>query len=429
MLFAICKTEASFWRRPSIGLLGHAAANHYSLLMLLDESERIPPQTAALWRRFLLIAALLMAAAALYRVPMELGRLAFEPLGSGASTDLVKRFREVHAWFAGSPVYGVIESADYPPASYIVMYPLTHWPTLEITRLVWTFTSILALAWLCLQAVRESGATTATATWFAALLPLSAYATAATIRIGQMGIHLLPVLLAGTLLVARDRPSWKRDLVACGLLVAALVKPTFAVPFFWVAFFRGGIRFTTLAVGGYIALTLWGAAYQHDSLPTLIEGWLAQSGNVEATTAHANVFSWLGRAGLDQWYLPTSLFILAAAGVWTWRYRNTDAWLLVAVASIVARFWSYHRWYDDLLMLPPMIVLLQMIHAEERARRRDLLAMGLLVLNVGFWLAPAQVLQAPPPWSDLFKLAKTTTWLAVLALLLVRTHRASARST
>jgi hypothetical protein len=38
------------------------------------------------------------------------------------------------------------------------------------------------------------------------------------------------------------------------------------------------------------------------------------------------------------------------------------------------------------------------------------------------------VLQAPPPWGDLFKLAKTTTWLATLALLLMRTHRSARAS-
>lgn len=391
--------------------------------MTLDDAGSSPAKIDRQWRRFLLLAAGLMAAGALYRLPLELGRLAFEPLGSGASTDLVKRFREVHAWFAGSPVYGVIESADYPPASYIVMFPFTHWPTLEITRLVWTISTIAALAWLCVIAIRESGATSARETWFMGLLPLSAYATAATIRIGQMGIHLLPVLLAGTLLIARAERSWRRDLIATGLLVAALIKPTFAVPFFWVAFFRGGVRFTALAVGAYIGLTFWGAAYQQDSLPTLIEGWLGQSGNVEAATAHANVFSWLGRAGLEAWYLPASLFVLGAAGAWTWWNRHADTWLLVAVASIVARFWSYHRWYDDLLMLPPMIVLFQMILAGERSGQRDLVPMALLIANWAFWLAPAQVLQAPAPWSDVFKVAKTATWLAILALLVVRTHR------
>jgi hypothetical protein len=114
--------------------------------MTLDDSAPVPPHRDLHWRRALYVAALLMAAAALYRVPMELGRLAFEPLGSCAASELVKRFREVHPWFEGVPVYGVIDSEDYPPASYIVMYPFTHWPTFDTTRLVWTITTVLALS-------------------------------------------------------------------------------------------------------------------------------------------------------------------------------------------------------------------------------------------------------------------------------------------
>ena len=391
--------------------------------MSLDESAGGAAHPDQLWRRFLVVAVCLMVAAALYRVPNELLRLAFEPMGSGASTDLVKRFREVHEWFAGRPVYGVVESADYPPASYIVLFPFVHWPTLEITRLVWTVSTIAVLAWLCVMTVRESGAKTAAERWFAALMPLSTYATAANIRIGQMGLHLVPLLLLGILMLSRQHPSWRRDSVASGLLVMALVKPTFSVPFFWVAFFKGGVRFTALAVVGYIALTIWGASWQADSLPTLIQGWLGQSGNVEATTAHANIYSWLGRAGLDSWYLAGSLAILAAAGLWTWRYRAADTWLLIAVASIVARFWSYHRWYDDILLLPPMIALFRMVSGGERDGRRDLIAMALLVLVWAFGMAPAQVLSAPAPWGDLFKVAKTLTWVTLLAVLMVRAHR------
>ncbi len=393
--------------------------------MSLDDLAPDSAQRDQLWRNFLLIAACLMAAAALYRVPLELSRLAFEPLGNGASTDLVKRFREVQAWFDGRPVYGVIESADYPPASYIVMYPFVHWPTLEITRLVWTATTIAGLTWLCFITVRESGARTAVERVFVALLPLATYATAANIRIGQMGLHLVPLLLAGLLMLAYQERSWKRDLLATGLLVAALIKPTFSVPFFWVAFFRGGIRLTALVVGGYVALTLWGAAYQHDSLPVLIQGWLGQSGNVEATTAHANLHTWLGGAGLQDWYMPGSLIVLTVAGAWTWWYRDADPWLLIGVASLVARFWSYHRWYDDILLLPAMIALYRIITVKEREGQRDLLAMGLFVLVWGFSISPAQFLEMPAPWSNLFKGAKTITWILLLIEFLRRTHHVS----
>jgi hypothetical protein len=392
--------------------------------MSLDDLAPEPAQRDQLWRNFLLIAACLMAAAALYRVPVELSRLASEPLGSGAATDLIKRFREVQPWFDGRQVYGVIESADYPPASYVLLYPFIHWPTFEITRLVWMASTIAAMLWLCVITLRESGASTAVERAFVVLLPLSMYATAANIRIGQMGLHLVPLLLGGLLILAHRERSWKRDLLAAVLLVAALIKPTFSVPFFWVAFFRGGIRLTAIVVVAYVALTFWGAAYQHDSLIALIQGWLGQSANVEAGTAHANLHSWLASAGRQDWYIAGSLLVLVAAGLWTWWFRAADAWLLIAVASLVARFWSYHRWYDDILILPSMIALYRMIAAEEREGRRDLVAMGLFVVLWGFSISPAQFMEMPAPWGNLFKAAKTITWVLLLIELLRRTHRA-----
>ena len=391
--------------------------------MTLDDPARELEQRDPLWRTFLLLAACLMAAAALYRIPVELGRLATEPLGTGAATDLIKRFREVQPWFDGRPVYGVVESADYPPASYIILYPLVHWPSFEIARLVWTLTTVAAMLWLSVIMVRGTRASKPVEQAFVVLLPLASYAAAANIRIGQMGLHLIPLLLTGLLMLAYKDRSWKRDVLAAALLVAALVKPTFSVPFFWVAFFRGGFRFTVLAVVAYVGLTLWGAAYQPDSLVVLIQGWLGQSGNVDATTAHANLFTWLATAGLEDWYLPVSLLVLVAAGAWTWWYRKADAWLLIAVASLVARFWSYHRWYDDILLVPPMIVLYRMISEKEREGERDLVAMGLFVMAWGFSISPAQFLEMPDPWGRLFKGVKTITWVLLLIELLRRTHR------
>jgi len=379
--------------------------------------------TDRLWRAFLLAAVALMAVAALYRVPTELWRLAFEPLGHGASTDLKKRFIEVHEWFAGRPVYGVVESADYPPASYPVLFPLVHWPTLAATRLVWTASTIAALAWLTVLCVRESGAQDRTAKAFAALLPLACYATAANIRIGQMGVHLLPLLVAGVLRLARAERSWGRDAAAAALLVVALVKPTFSVPFFWIAFFRGGWRATVLICGGYAALTLLGAAFQHGDLPSLIHGWLGQSGNVEFDTAHANLFTWMAALGLQRFILPASLLVLLVAGGWTWWRRDADPWGLLAVAAIVARVWSYHRWYDDILMLLPVLALLRMIAAQGASGRSDRAAMVLVALLWGFAILPAQLFAGRVPLSGAIKAAKTTVWMATFAVLLVRTGR------
>lgn len=379
-----------------------------------------------IWRAFILVAVVLMAIAACYRLPVELARLVFETPGRGAAMDLLLRYTEVREWIAGHPVYGVVESADYPPATYLLLFPFIHWPTPETTRAIWAMASIAALAALSIVTLRAMLPRSGTERAFAVLLPLSMYATAATIRLGQMGMLLMPLLAIGTLALLQPPRSWRRDLLASALLVAAVAKPTFSPPLLWLAFFRGGWRPTLLICGSYLALTLIAAAFQDASLPALIHGWLAQRKNIDFGNAHGNVYSWLDAAGLDRWLIPASLGLLFGLGAWIWRHRNADPWQLLAVSAIIARMWTYHHHYDDVLLLFPLIALFRGVGTARDQGHRDVLGMAVLMLLWAFSVAPAQALAAPEPWGTLFKGAKTATWLVTLGILLVRTRRTPA---
>lgn len=384
--------------------------------------------TARFWSAFLLAAAVVMFGAALARVPSELWRLAAEPVGHGAAGDLRFRFIEVREWFSGRPVYGIIESADYPPASYLILIPLVGWPTLEMARVVASLSMVAALAWLTRATVRVTGSDDRRVRWFAVWLPLAMYATAASIRVGQIGVYLIVLLMAGILLLDRVRRTWKTDIAASALLVLALVKPTFSVPFMWIAFFRGGIRPALLISGGYVVLTLIAASFQDASLPVLVQGWLGQSAFFEFNPGHANLYTWLDAIGLERFVLPGSLILLFLFGFWTWWHRRSDLWLLLGSAAIVSRIWTFHRWYDDILMLFPMISLLRVIGTGSSAGRLERLAMVLIALICAFGIAPYVVRAAPPPWGDLFKVAKASVWLATLGFLLIRARKVAVRS-
>ncbi len=375
-------------------------------------------------QRFLVWTAVaLMAIAAAYRLPVELGRLMFEPPGRGAAMDLLLRHAEVRAWFAGQPVYGAIESADYPPASYLLLAPWLHWLTPEAARMAWAALSVGLMAWLSALCVRASGVTSLHARAFAALLPLSMYGTAATLRLGQMGLLLLPLLLVGCIVLATQARSPRRDLVGAALLTIALVKPTIAPPFMWVAFFRGGWRATALIVGAYVALTLVAASFQEASLLGLVRGWLAQRDQIDFARTQGNLYAWLALVGWDRHLAEASLVVLAILGVWTWRHRNADPWKLLAVAAITARVWAYHHHYDDVLLLFPLIALLRDINAAGAAGREDRPAFGALVLVWGIGILPASLFDVGVPGRDLLQGLKTVAWLGTLALLVSRTGR------
>lgn len=380
------------------------------------------------FRLFVVAGVVAMAVASVYRVPVELSRLVFEPPGHRAAMDLMYRHAEVEGWFAGRPLYGVMESADYPPASYLILAPLLLWTTPEVARVVWALASLFALAWLSRLCVRATAPRNNIERAFAALLPFAGYATAATLRLGQMGMLLLPLLAAATLQLSDSPRSWMRDGRASLLLVAALVKPTIAPPFLWIAVFLGGWRPAVMIAGTYAALTLVSASFQEASVFELFRGWLGQDATIDFATAHGNVYSWMHALGLERGYVAVSVGILLLLGAWTWRHRHADLWTLLAVAALTARMWAYHHHYDDVLMLFPIIALWRMVVSNRDEASGEVTGMALLALLWAFSVSPAQWLDAPAPWGELFKGAKTITWILTLFFLGARSTPQSSSS-
>ena len=380
------------------------------------------------WRAFLRVAIVLMIIAAGYRVPFELWRLMFEPLGGGAAADLMLRYAEVHAWFAGEPTYGAIERADYPPASYLLLFPFVHWPTPQITRVVWALLSVVALAWLAILGAQALAGARLEERVFAALLAPAMYATAAALQLGQIGFLLLPLLVVGIFHLVEQEPTLKRDLVAGALLTVSLVKPTIAPPFLWIAFFRGGWRVTALIVVSYAALTIAAAQFQQPSLSDLVRAWLGQQASIDFSRTHGSVYAWLAAVGYQRHLAAVSLAILAAFGVWIWRHRHADTWKLLAVCAIVARLWTHHHRHDDVLMLLPAIALLRDVDAARAQGRTDPIGMVVLVLVWAFSVLPSTLLADDAPGSALLRNGRTVVWVAALVLIGLRARNAAGDS-
>jgi len=373
--------------------------------------------------RVIRIAIVLMALAALLRLGNEFSRLLWEPGRTGA-IDLKLRHDEVRRWFAGRPVYSELKSAIHPPATYVILWPLLGWLEVTPARWLWAATTVGVLPWLAYLVVRESGAKMLVERIFMSLLPFSMYATSATVGNGQLIVHLLPMLVAGILLLQRDRRGWGKDLLAAALILMTLVKPSVSVPFFWIVLFvPGTLRPALLVVLGYVGLTVFAASFQESGPFTLLLAWLRVSSREAVRGGYANLHIWLAAIGLEQWILPASFLALMALGVWTYRHRHGDLWLLVGVAALVARLWTYHRLYDDLLILLPMVALFRLAKRGPSVGGGDMMAGALLAMSWVAALAPARLLVSPPPWDLLFRTGQTTVWLLVLIFLLDRARR------
>ncbi|MGH7966105.1 MAG: glycosyltransferase 87 family protein [Candidatus Binatia bacterium] len=371
------------------------------------------------------IAIVLMTLAAFHRLADQFSRLLWE-LGPEGAIDLKQRHQEVHLWFAGHSVYTAVGHAVYPPASYVILWPLLGWLSVTAARWLWAVTSVVMLGWLVYLAVRESEAGMRLEQLVIGLLALSMYATSATIGNGQLIVHILPMLITGITRLDR-REGWLPDVLGAALIVTALVSPTIAAPFFWIVLFTPGrIRPAVLVVAGYVMLTLFAVWFQEAS-PVSVQEWAERGQKGAAWGAvqggYANLHSWLGAWGLQAWNRHASLFVLSILGVWVYRHRRVDLWLLLGVSAIAARVWAYHRLYDDLLILLPLIALFRIAKRGPAAKGEDVIAGLLLAITWVAVLAPARLLVSPPLWSWLFAAGQTVVWVAMLIFLLWQASR------
>jgi hypothetical protein len=349
-----------------------------------------------------------------------------------AAVDLKIYHRWVQQWFAGLPLYTGPKPADYPPASFALLWPLLGWPELELARWLWAIASAAALSWLVWLAVRYSGATTALERAFVALLPLVMNATRNCLANGQLVVLLLPMLLTATVLLGPGRRGTSSRLLAALLFLPTLVKPTVSAPFFWLLPVLGrAVWPAALVVGGYAGLALVAASFQAPGVIALHRDWLSSASLRIAGDGvqggYGNLHNLVVHLGWSGSVIPAaSLLLVLGLGAWLHRHRDADPWLLTAVTAVVARLWAHHWLYDDLLILVAILALFRIVKLGPHPDGRDAAAAALLAV-VTFVMIPDRPLSWPAPWSDLFKAGRTTLWLAVLAFLMIVAGRTTRR--
>ena len=355
-----------------------------------------------------------------------LGSAPIWPSSPIGAIDLNLNQNEVQHWFAGSPIYHESKNAVYPPASYVILWPFFGWLGFTAARWLWAITAVVALYWLIHLILRESGAKTPLERLFVTLMLLSMYATGAAIGNGQLIDHLLPVLIAGILLLQQKQAGWRMDLLNTTLLLGPLVKPNITVPFFWIILFvPNRLRSALLVSIGYGALTLLGASFQESGLVSLLHDWVKQITVLSINGGHTNLHSWLSSLGLKEWNLPASAIVLGLLGLWTYRNRQKELWLLLGVTAIVARLWTYHLWYDDLLMILPMVTLFRIAKrgTPSPTDRRDVFAGILLFIMILANLAPGGRYLLPPPWKNYYITGQVLVWIVTLTFLINQTRQ------
>ena len=350
----------------------------------------------------------------------------FRTTGDGAGAfDLHLRFQEVAAWFSGSPVYPALPSAIYPPATYLLLRPFLGWLPWPQARLAWYLLSIASGAALALLVVAACGGRSASQKILAALLVPVAYGTGVTIAMGQLG---LPVLLATTgsvLLAVHGRG--RRHEVAAGLLFAfALAKPTIAAPFFWLLLFLPSAPWAALvAAGSYGVFTFVAILSQPGPSIELLASWMANvRGEAAMVAGYGNAVNALASLGAPGLALPAAWLLLALLGLFVFLNRRATVWTLLGISAIAARLFTYHRIYDDILVVLPLAALLRLALAEAPGT-------GSRIPGAAFaFLFAAQLLPLAALDSRLgdgtFATVQVASWFVALAALVLTARREAA---
>ncbi|HUK13017.1 MAG TPA: hypothetical protein VLW17_06915 [Thermoanaerobaculaceae bacterium] len=298
--------------------------------------------------------AIVVAGLAAYRAQLALS-MYFAGSGDQPAGDLLRRWDEVRRWFAGQTVYGVLPDAIYPPASYLLLWPLVGWLPAAGARLLFGGLELAGLAWLGVELLRLGRVAGARDRGLLAVSLVAFQATAYAVAFGQLVLVLLPLLLWAAIAAgARPRRASRTALVTIAA-ITALVKPTVAAPFVWLIVLAVGLPWAAAAVAGaYASLTLIAARFQPAGPSALALQWLDAAQRRTTTIGEANVHTWARQLGAPGLGVAASIAVLAWFCAWSFRHRADDRLFLAAVAALVARLWAYHLSYDDLLLLVPM---------------------------------------------------------------------------
>ena len=342
-------------------------------------------------------------------------------------------YRVTRAWFDGEPVYTFDGAVSlYPPATWLLLWPTYGWLSFDGARVLWVFINLCALAALGLIFARAVWHHGTLARVCAGLAPLSMPAMADSFGIGQLTIVVVPLAIGAILLVVREPPSWRRDALAAAMFTVALMKPSLTVPFFpLLLIVSARLRPAVLTAATYAALTYAASLAQPGGVASQIRSWISAT-RVVQTAGYGNLQVWLASAGWSDAFAPLAITVLVALSVWFWRNRRQDTWLLFAVAAIVARLWTYHRVYDDAILIVTLIALARAV-GQARDGTTSVLS---LVMCAGFALVLWTPLQfhyvgstlgaftVTPPWTIAFDVWHTVASFAVLVFLVTRGTRA-----
>lgn len=362
--------------------------------------------TTALPRRLILAWVLaLCALGGAYQTKGNIGLVAGS--ATGDAIDLKNRDLE-QAFFAGgtNPYDRMVGSQ--PPWGYafgqVLVWP--GWPAVRAYFAVLNLIALLFLMWWAYHAPRDAPVESRLLL-MASVLAFGGSCTAT--EVGQVSI-IVTALLAGALWCDRTGRQY-----LCGLLVAlSLIKPTISVPFAIALLVTMRMRAAAAAAAyGAVATAIAWLVVGVSPLQMLRQMAASASSFVhDGTLGLVDVASAMGASPQAVVWLP---LLVAIPGIVLMIWTRPSLPLAFATAAVWGRLWTYHKSYDDVMLVFVLVPLgvYALSHRPTRSTVAAFVAMGLLAWMPGQLLARAEI-----------QVLQLLVWPVALAILIARSrHR------
>jgi Glycosyltransferase family 87 len=326
-----------------------------------------------------------------------------------SAVDLKNRDMEQAFFMEGRNPHGQMVGSQ-PPWSYQFGQLLT-WPAWPAVRAYFASLNLLALAFLMLWVyhLARDVAFEGRLLLMAAVFAFGGSCTAT--EVGQVSI-IVTALLAGALWCDRAGHPY-----ASGLLVAlAMIKPTMAAPFAVALIVAGRYQAAGMAAAYGVAATAITWVVTATSPMVMLQQMAngAAAYITDGTFGPVDLAALLGASPAAMVWVPLSL---AVPGLVLMAMVRPSLPLCFAIATVWARLWTYHKSYDDVMLVFVLVPLgiLALGAMRSRAAAVGFFAMGLLAWVPGRVLAMTEV-----------QIAQLAVWPLAL-LVLVHLERVALR--
>jgi Glycosyltransferase family 87 len=334
------------------------------------------------------------------------------------SQDLHRRWQEEACVRAGKNPIDVMEhrlappatgrptDADYPPWALVMGLAFTA-PGWVATRLLYTAYNIAALGLIGIWSYSLARRSGQDAGLLMAMGVLAIGVHRAVLDTGQYTIMICALLVAAYWLSERDRP-----LLAGLALGISMMKYSMSFPFCFCFLVKG--RYKTLAVAATCVCAAAMLSWPMIHTPPWIS--FNQAANaaeiyVKDSPTPLKALTMLRMSRHSATWVNAAV-VAAIGAVLLWIKRRDSMLAQFAIACVIARFWTYHLFYDDSMMMFLLVDLgVRAISPHISPRLQALYAAGWLAVGLSLWLTLGFLFRWP------VVMAQNLIWIAATASL------------